>query len=190
MTADDVLTFWLDEIGEKGWYDASDRIDAACRDRFRPAWDEAERLSAEWSGTAKGALAALILTDQFPRNMFRNDARSFATDKLARRTAAKAIEAGFDMETDEPARQFFYMPFMHSEEMGDQNHAVALFEERMPGDNLRHARLHRDVIRRFGRFPWRNEVLGRETTPQERAFLEQGGYGAMVQGRLSLADPE
>lgn len=190
MTPDAVLQFWLEEIGEKGWYEASDQIDAKCRERFRPAWDEAEKLVTDWSGSADGALAALILTDQLPRNMFREDARSFATDKLARRTADDAIAAGFDLQIDEPARQFFYMPFMHSEEMGDQNRAVSLFEERMPGDNLRHARLHRDVIRRFGRFPWRNDMLGRETSAQERAFLEQGGYGALVQGRLSLADPE
>ncbi|WBU57130.1 DUF924 family protein [Paracoccus sediminicola] len=188
VTPQEVNEFWLNEVGPKGWYNATDELDQQCRDRFLPAWERAEALSAEWQGTSEGALAALILTDQLPRNMFRDDARSFATDKLARRIASAALDAGFDLETEEPARQFFYMSFMHSEEMGDQNRAVSLFEERMPGDNIRHARLHRDVIARFGRFPWRNAALGRETTPQERDFLDKGGYGAMVQGRLSLAD--
>ncbi|WBU54051.1 DUF924 family protein [Paracoccus sp. SCSIO 75233] len=190
MTPQEVNSFWLDEVGEKGWYNATDALDAQCRDRFLEPWERAEALAGEWSGTAEGALATLILTDQLPRNMFRDDPRSFATDKLARQVADDAISAGFDMQTDGPARQFFYMPFMHSEEMSDQNRAVALFEERQPGDNIRHAKMHRDVIRRFGRFPWRNAVVGRETTEQEAEFLAQGGYAAMVKGSLSLADPE
>ena len=188
MTPQQINTFWLDEVGEKHWYKGSSDLDQTIIDRFGAAWQRADSLASEWAGTAEGALATLILTDQFPRNMFRGNARSFATDKLARRVADQAIAAGFDMATPEPARQFFYLPFMHSEEMGDQNRAVILFEERMPGDNLRHAHLHREVIRRFGRFPWRNDPLGRETTPQERAFLDAGGYRALVDGRVSLAD--
>ncbi|WP_235931362.1 DUF924 family protein [Paracoccus xiamenensis] len=188
MTPQQINAFWLDEIDEKQWYNGSAELDRTISERFGAAWEQADSLASSWSGTAEGALAALILTDQFPRNMFRDNARSFATDKLARRIATNAIKTGLDMATPEPARQFFYTPFMHSEEMGDQNRAVSMFEERMPGDNVRHAHLHREVIRRFGRFPWRNDALGRETTPQERAFLDAGGYGALVAGRVSLAD--
>ena len=188
MTPQQINAFWLDEVGEKQWFKGSPELDGAIRTRFGTAWEQADSLATRWAGSAEGVLAALILTDQFPRNMFRDNARSFATDKLARRVATAAIDAGLDMATPEPARQFFYTPFMHSEEMGDQNRSVALFEERMPGDNLRHAHLHREVIRRFGRFPWRNDPLGRETSPQERAFLDTGGYAALVTGRVSLAD--
>ncbi len=188
MTPQDVISFWLDEVGEKGWYTVNPDVDQTIRDRFEPAWDEIDHLVETWPEGRETALALLILADQFPRNMFRGDARSFATDKLARRIADQAIAAGHDLATPEPARQFFYLPFEHSEEMGDQNRAVALFEERMPGENLRHAHLHRDTIRHFGRFPWRNEALGRETTPQERKLLEAGGYGALVNGSVSLAD--
>lgn len=189
MTPQEITGFWLDEVGEKGWYSSSAALDQRCRDRFAPAWSRAESLIASWPVDAGAALAALILTDQLPRNMFREDARSFATDKLARRVANEAIAAGFDLQTPAPQQQFFYMPFMHSEEMGDLNRAVALFAERMPGGNLRHAKLHRDVIRNFGRFPWRNALLDRLSTPQERMFMDQGGYAAMVKGTLSLAEP-
>ena len=187
MTPEDVISFWLDEVGEKGWYQGTPELDQTIRDRFGGAWEKIDTLVAEWPQSRETSLALLILADQFPRNMFRGDARSFATDKLARRIADQAIAKGHDMDTPEPARQFFYLPFMHSEEMGDQNRAVALFEERMPGENLRHAHLHRDVIRHFGRFPWRNDPLGRETTPQERHLLEAGGYAALVKGSVSLA---
>ena len=189
MSPDDVISFWLDEVGEKGWYQPGPTLDDDIRARFRPAWEKIDALAGDWPKGREASLALLILADQFPRNMFRGDARSFATDKLARRIADAAIAQAHDLATPEPQRQFFYLPFEHSEEMGDQNRAVTLFEDRMPGENLRHARLHREVIRRFGRFPWRNDLLGRETTPQERMFLDQGGYAALVRGSLSLADP-
>ncbi|MDO5605013.1 MAG: DUF924 family protein [Paracoccus sp. (in: a-proteobacteria)] len=189
MTPHEISRFWLDEVGSEQWYRSTPELDAECRRRFLDAWKDAGRLAADWAGDAAGALAALILTDQLPRNMFRDDPRSFATDKLARSVADGAIGRGFDRDTPEPARQFFYMPFMHSEDLGDQSRAIQLFEQNMPGDNLRHARLHRDVIRAFGRFPWRNEVLGRESLPAERDFLAAGGYGALVSGRLSLDEP-
>ena len=130
----------------------------------------------------------LILTDQFPRNMFRDDPRSFATDALARRIADQAITRGFDLAIPEPQRQFFYMPFEHSEHLPDQDRCVELFRERMPGENLRHAHLHREAIAAFGRFPWRNEALGRDHTEDEKKVMEAGGYGALVSGKLSLAD--
>lgn len=186
MTPDDINRFWLDEVGPKGWYEASDALDALIRERFMPVWVQSEELAAAWSGTAEGALAALILTDQFPRNMFRNDQRAFATDPLARRIADQAIAHGFDLATPEPARQFFYLPFEHSEDLADQDRALELFSEFMPGESLVHAKAHRDTIVKFGRFPWRNNALGRTPTPAEEQVMQAGGYGAIVSGKLSL----
>lgn len=188
MTPEAINHFWIDEVGPKLWYSPTAELDQTIRDRFMVAWIEAPRLAGEWADTPEGALAALILTDQFPRNMFRQDARAFATDPLARRIADAAIQAGHDRATPEPQRQFFYMPFMHSEDLTDQHRGVALFAERMPGENQRHAGLHRDVIAAFGRFPWRNADLGRVTTPEEQALLDAGGYGALVRGEVSLAE--
>lgn len=190
-TPHDVTAFWLDEVGEKGWYTRDDALDQTIRDRFRAAWDDAAAIAPGWAAQgAQGALAALILTDQFPRNMFRDDSRAFATDALARHIADGAIAAGLDLATPEPARQFFYLPFEHSEDLADQDRAVALFAERMPGENLRHAQLHRAAIAAFGRFPWRNAALGRAPTPAEQRIMDAGGYGALVSGRVSLAEPD
>lgn len=186
MTPQEINTFWLDEVGEKGWYQQSDDLDAQIRQRFLAAWQDAATLTQSWKGTAQGALAALILTDQFPRNMFRNDPRAFATDALALKIANEAINNGFDLAIAVPARQFFYLPFEHSENLSDQNRAVELCAEFLPGETLRHAQLHRDTIRNFGRFPWRNLALGRENTPQEQALMDAGGYGALVSGRVVL----
>lgn len=186
-TAQDVRDFWLEEVGPKGWWaPQSDELDAQVRDRFMQAWIDAPRLAEDWAGTAEGALAAIILTDQFSRNMFRNDARAYATDPLARRLARAALDAGHDMAGPDAHRQFFYLPFEHSEDLDDQHRAVALFAERMPGENLRHAQLHRDTIARFGRFPWRNAALDRTSTPAEQAILDAGGYNALVAGRVTL----
>lgn len=188
MQPQEITLFWLTEVGEKGWYDPPAGLDATIRERFLDVWQQAPTLTKDWASSAQGALASLILTDQFPRNMFRGDPRSFATDKLAREIAEDAIAAGFDLATEPPARQFFYMPFMHAEDLAMQDRAVALFTERSPGKNLRHARLHRDIIRKFGRFPFRNKALSRENTKAEQAFMDAGAYGAMMQGRLTLAD--
>lgn len=192
VTPDEINSFWLQETGPRLWYQPTEALDAMIRERFGPSWEEAEGLAAEWLDRREGTLAALILTDQFPRNMFRNDdPRAYATDPLARRIANAALAAGHDLATPEPARQFFYMPFEHSEEIADQHRAVALFAERMPGENLLHAKLHRDTIAAFGRFPWRNAALGRASTPEEQALLDAGGYMALVSGKAVLpeADP-
>ncbi|MCQ0969779.1 DUF924 domain-containing protein [Paracoccus sp. TK19116] len=186
VTPAEINSFWIDEIGEKGWYQQSDAVDQTIRNRFMEAWDVSGSLAQDWEDTPEGALAALILTDQFPRNMFRGDPRSFETDELARAIADRAIAAGHDLATPEPQRQFFYLPFEHSENLDHQDRAVALFAERMPGENLRHAKLHRDTIARFGRFPWRNEALGRAPTEAEQKVMDAGGYGALVSGKLSL----
>ncbi|MFH5775648.1 DUF924 family protein [Paracoccus sp. NGMCC 1.201697] len=185
-TPDEITRFWLDEVGEKGWYARDDALDQSIRDRFMATWAQADELARQWAQTPQGALAALILTDQFPRNMFREDPRAFATDDLAREIADAAVSAGHDLRIEPPARQFFYLPFEHSENLSDQNRAVELFAEFMPGENLRHAELHRDTIARFGRFPWRNAALGRPPTEAENRVMQAGGYGALVSGKLLL----
>jgi uncharacterized protein (DUF924 family) len=123
-----------------------------------------------------------VLTDQLPRNLFRGQADAFATDPLALAAARVAVAAGWDMDAPEPDRQFFYMPFEHSEDIADQDRAVTLMEERLSSDPdmALHARAHREVIRRFGRFPTRNAALGRESSPAEAEYLAAGGYAAVV----------
>jgi uncharacterized protein (DUF924 family) len=181
---DDILAFWLDEVGPAGWYDSSPELDATILERFLSEWTRArEGALSLWLTYPSGTLAYIILTDQLPRNMFRGAAAAFATDDISRAAAKMAIDRGWDMRIDEPARQFFYLPLMHSECLSDQERCVRLMKSRMPETgavNLVHARAHREVIRRFGRFPYRNEALSRQTQGAEAAFLAEGGYGAMV----------
>lgn len=180
----EVLSFWLDEIGPDGWYAQSDTLDAKIRDRFQTTWQGAsEGKFALWLTYPTGALAYIILMDQFSRNMFRGTGQAFASDAVALAAAKSAIDKGWDLRIDEPARQFFYLPLMHSENLCDQDRCVRLMCERMPskgGDNLLHARAHRAVIREFGRFPFRNEALKRVSTKPERDFVSRGGYGDMI----------
>ncbi|MBW6506644.1 MAG: DUF924 domain-containing protein [Rhodobacteraceae bacterium] len=191
MTPETITDYWLTEVGPKGWYNSTPALDADIRARFGAAWQAVQTGAyADWATTAAGALALLILTDQFPRNMFRDDARSFATDALAVQLAEAAIAAGHDLATEPPARQFFYLPFMHAEDDALQARGIALFAERMPGDNLRHARAHAEVIARFGRFPWRNAALGRASSADEEALLAAGGYGAVLREMPAIADPK
>lgn len=176
---DEVMSFWLDEIGPSGWYLEDEGLDAGIRDRFGAAWAEAmEGGYGVWQTSASGILAYLILTDQFPRNMFRGKATAFASDHLARCASKMAIDRGWDKQIDEPQRQFFYLPLMHSENLADQDRCVRLIKERMTSENnLLHAKAHREVIRQFGRFPYRNEALERRSTKDEAAYMDQGGYG-------------
>ena len=188
MTAtrpEDVLDFWLREVGEQGWYAGGDDLDARVRDRFLPTWEAAmEGRLGLWLTTPPEALAYVIVLDQFPRNMFRGDPRSFASDRHARAAAKTAIAREWDMKIPEPERQFFYLPLEHSENLVDQDRCVRLMVARLPrtgAENLLHARAHREQIRRFGRFPMRNEVLRRQSTPEEAEFLAQGGYRGLVE---------
>ena len=146
-TADDILSFWLDEVGSKGWYKVDAALDAQIRDQFESTWIAAcEGSFGLWLTYPSGALAYLILMDQFPRNMYREDKRAFATDRSAIAAAKAAIARKWDMRIDEPARQFFYLPLMHSENLCDQERCVRLLCDRMPedgADNIDHARAHR-----------------------------------------------
>lgn len=190
ITPNDVLSFWLDELTPQDWYVANDALDAKIRDRFLPAWEKAqEGAFSLWLTHASGALAYIILNDQMPRNMFRGEGKSFASDRIALAAAKAAISKGWDMKIDAPARQFFYLPLMHSECLTDQERNVCLFKERMEAsdDNLRHAKAHRNVIREFGRFPYRNEALVRATNAAEEAFLAKGGYRFALESLSSVA---
>ncbi|MEO0749825.1 MAG: DUF924 family protein [Pseudomonadota bacterium] len=188
---EEVLEFWLDELGPSKWYKASDELDTTIRDRFENAWQNAiEGTYGLWLTYPSGTLAYILLMDQFPRNMFRDDPRSFEADQYALAASKLAIQNGWDTRIDEPARQFFYLPLMHSENLCDQERCIRLLIERMPktgADNLFHARAHREVIRQFGRFPYRNSVLSRASTGSEQTYLKQGGYGSTVRELQAVA---
>jgi uncharacterized protein (DUF924 family) len=172
----DVLAFWRG-AGPQKWFKKDSGFDAAITARFLPTYEAAAagRLS-HWEDRPEGALALVITLDQFSRNMFRGSARTFAADALARAVADRAIARGFDQRVAKSDRQFLYLPFEHSEDLADQERALALFRAHGDADLLKWAELHADIIRRFGRFPHRNAVLGRATTPAEQAFLDAGGF--------------
>ena len=182
---EDILAFWLDEVGPKGWYRADEKFDQDIRDRFLDTWRRARAGACSlWLTYASGTLAYIILTDQLSRNMFRESGASFATDRSARAAAKSAIAKGWDLRVDEPARQFFYMPLMHSENLCDQDRSVRLILTRMrqAGEiTFLHAKAHREVIRQFGRFPHRNKALSRASTALELAYIENGGYRSTVE---------
>jgi uncharacterized protein (DUF924 family) len=174
--AEDVVAFWT-EAGESKWYKKDETFDREIATRFADLHTAAaaEQLS-DWEGDATGTLALLLLLDQFSRNLFRGSPRAFAQDAMAHRIAQSALDRGFDQKIAPPLRQFFYLPFMHSEDIGDQERCVALCHS-LPGQsNLAYAREHEVIIRNFGRFPHRNAVLGRHTSPAEQAFLDSGGF--------------
>jgi uncharacterized protein (DUF924 family) len=172
----DVLAFWR-AAGSEKWYKKNSEFDAEITRRFLPTYEAAVagRLS-HWEDTPEGALALVITLDQFPRNMFRGSARTFAADTLARAVADRAIARGFDQPIATQERQFLYIPFEHSEDAADQERSLRLFRANDDADALKWAELHADIIRRFGRFPHRNAILGRATTPGEQAFLDSGGF--------------
>ncbi|SDW53510.1 DUF924 family protein [Celeribacter indicus] len=180
---EEILAFWLDELGPANWYKAEAALDRRIRDGFLATWQKAQDGAYSlWLTYPSGALAYVILNDQMPRNMFRDEGRAFASDRQALAAAKAAIDKGWDMRIDPPARQFFYLPLMHSECLTDQDRCVRLMHDRLPGqgDNLRHARAHREVIRQFGRFPYRNDALTRHSTALEVKFLDGGGYDALL----------
>jgi uncharacterized protein (DUF924 family) len=175
-TPEDVLAFWR-EAGAERWYKKDEAFDALILGRFLTLWQKAAagELSS-WESSDEGALALVIVLDQFPRNMFRDDARTYSSDAMACEVAARAIARGADVRIDPGLLEFLYMPFMHSEELSDQLRCVELFRKSGDPGNLRYAEGHANIIRRFGRFPHRNRILGRPTTPEEQAYLDQGGF--------------
>jgi uncharacterized protein (DUF924 family) len=171
----DVLAFWR-AAGPDKWFAKDTAFDDEIRTRFLATYEAAAARMLAWDDTAEGALALLIVLDQLPRNMFRGSARAFAADPLAREVTMRAIARGFDLAVAVPERSFFYLPFEHSETLADQERGVALNRASGDADALKWAELHADIIRRFGRFPHRNAVLDRTTTPEEQAFLDGGGF--------------
>lgn len=176
VTPADILAFWH-AAGQEKWFAKDEVFDEAIRGRFLPAYEAAAAGERDdWAETAEGAYALLILLDQFPRNLFRDSPRAFVTDAKALRIAEHAIARGFDKAYEPPEQRFFYMPFMHSEALEDQERCIALCQAAGDPDGVKYAEIHRDIIRDFGRFPHRNPVLGRGTTPDEAAFLAEGGF--------------
>lgn len=174
-TPGDVIGFWHG-AGPQKWFGKDARFDAEFRARFLDLHFAAARRERDaWTANAEGTLALLLLLDQFPRNAFRGSAHMYATDPLARHFAARAIDYGFDRLVAADLRAFFYLPFEHSEDAADQERAVELMRP-LGSESLDYAQVHRDIIRRFGRFPHRNAELGRATTIEEQAFLDAGGF--------------
>jgi uncharacterized protein (DUF924 family) len=171
---DDILAFWFSERAQALWFEKSDDFDAEITATFEATHKAALAGDLDgWADTAEGALALMVLLDQFPRNMYRGSPRSFAADAKAREIARLSLKRGHDMAIDLDRRTFFYLPFEHSEDIGDQDLSVRLFRERSGRErNIEFAEAHRDVIRQFGRFPHRNKVLGRPNTPEEEKYLE------------------
>lgn len=170
-----VVDFWRG-AGPSLWFAKDAAFDQRFRDRFLPSYEAAARGELpEWPATADGALALLLLLDQFPRNAFRGTPRMYATDTMARQVAHAAVEAGHDRAVEPQLSLFFYLPFGHSEDLADQERSVAL-ARRLGQPSLSHAERHRDIISRFGRFPHRNPTLGRTMTEAEQRYLDEGGY--------------
>jgi uncharacterized protein (DUF924 family) len=169
------VDFWR-EAGRARWFQKDDGFDADFRQRFATLHESAAagRLDA-WLGNPWSALALVLLLDQYPRNAYRGTVRMYATDTLARTAATHALDAGHDRVVGPDLCLFFYLPFAHSERLADQDRSVAL-NAGLGAEALSHAEGHRDIVRRFGRFPHRNRLLGRDTTPQEQAFLDEGGF--------------
>jgi uncharacterized protein (DUF924 family) len=172
-SAGDIIEFWR-AAGPDRWFSPDAAFDETCRVRFLLTHEAAARGDLnEWELTPEGAHAVVLLLDQLPRNMFRGTRRAYATDPAALDTAERAIEKGFDQKVEPDLRRFFYLPFMHSEDLADQERSVALNEASGDEDAATWARHHRDLIARFGRFPHRNVVLGREIAAEEQAFLTE-----------------
>lgn len=180
-TANDVVNYWLDEVGPSCWYKGGDGLDKEIRSRFEKVWwDTLNGANGLRLTHATGSLGYLILMDQIPRNMFRGTARSFGSDRQALAATKSALQNSWDLKIDEPARQFFYIPLMHSESLTDQDRAVVrLILTRLPNGKatqLFHAQAHREIIREFGRFLARNHALCRKTTALEEMYQRYGGY--------------
>ena len=181
MTPEKVLSFWLDETDPEQWYNSPKSLDNAILQEFYPTWVSImDGKFGMWLTYPSGSLAYILVLDQFSRNMFRGSSKAFSSDLVALAAAKQAIKHKFDLAIDEPGRQFFYLPLMHSESLQDQERCIRLMHERMPLEgmnNLLHARAHREVIRKFGRFPTRNEALSRKNTAHEADYMKNGGYG-------------
>ncbi len=182
QSPEDILEFWFEETDKKNWFKASDAFDSEIRSRFETKAVNlaSSLLMAEphpWEANPEDWLALIIALDQFPRNMYRNTPGAFAWDDLALKVARRMVKDFQDLKIPQERRAFIYMPFMHSEDIVMQNKCVELCDARLDDEStLFHAKAHRKLIEQFGRFPHRNEILGRDSTSAEIAFLKDGGY--------------
>jgi uncharacterized protein (DUF924 family) len=171
-----IVDFWR-EAGPKKWFAKDDGFDEEISARFGDIYEQAARGGLDdWRESATGSLALVILLDQFPRNMFRGSPRTYATDEKALAISREALARGDADTVADDVNQFLAVPLMHAEDLAAQDECVAWMGELGDADNLAYARDHRDIVARFGRFPHRNGILGRETTPEEQAFLDEGGF--------------
>ena len=176
MEINDVLEFWS-ELGNDGWWTKNPEVDAQIHEKFGKIHKDAcDGKLDHWAETPDGALALIIVLDQFSRNMFRNDAKCFSQDTKALEIAKSAVAKGLDHNCREDLRVFFYLPYEHSEKIADQEKSVMLQHSISNPEAIWAALEHREIIQRFGRFPHRNKVLGRHTTPAETAYLDGGGF--------------
>lgn len=172
VSSDEIIEFWFSEPVSKLWFRSTPAFDNELRERFGEVYEQAAQGElADWQASAHGALALVILLDQIPLNIFRGQAQSFATEHQAREVAGSAIAHGFDQQLTDAQKAFMYMPYMHSEDLRDQDRSVELYSKAGLDSNLRFARHHRELIRRFGRFPHRNAILGRASTSEEIEYL-------------------
>ncbi|MGB0907653.1 MAG: DUF924 family protein [Maricaulaceae bacterium] len=182
ITPERIIEFWFEQSGPQHWFKQSDAFDAEIRREFETsavalAAETGRKPTHKWEETRHGTLALLIALDQFPRNMYRGTKAAFTWDHLALGVAVRATDKGEDLKTEQNRRSFFYMPFMHSEDIAMQQRCVELIDSRLDNaSTLHHAKEHRRVIERFGRFPHRNKILGRASTSEEVSFLNNGGY--------------
>lgn len=178
-TAEDILAFWFSDAARSHWFSSTDRFDAEIRRQFEPTainLAAGNFPNAAWEADPRNALALIIALDQFPRNMYRGTRAAFAWDPLSLGVAERLIEKGGDLRLEQDIRKFSYMPFMHAEDLAAQERCVSLCDARLEDETIKHAITHRDVIARFGRFPHRNDSLGRTTTQAEQTFLDDGGF--------------
>jgi uncharacterized protein (DUF924 family) len=173
----EILDFWFSDEVRPRWFKSTTEFDDLLRERYQHTWELARANTYDyWEQEAESALALVIILDQFPLNMFRTDARQYSTEAHARDIATGAIERGLDRQLSSEQKAFLYLPFMHSESMADQDRSVELYERAGLENNLKYALHHRDVVQRFGRFPHRNQVLGRESTPEEIEYLKTANW--------------
>ena len=184
MEPEFILNFWLDEVGPNCWYCSDDSLDGLIEQNFKETFEYIlSGGNSLWLTYPSGALAYIIVLDQFSKNIFRGSKKSFAADRIALAASKQSIKYEFDLKINEPARQFFYLPLMHSENLYDQEKCIRQILQKLPlsGHNLlKHARAHRELIRSYGRFPNRNSQLGRANTHFEQEYFEHGGYQAVL----------
>ncbi len=171
-TPEDILDYWYADEMKQAWFQSTSEIDAQIRDKYESLWEQAASANLNhWAESAEGALALVIILDQFPLNMFRNEPRSYQTESLAIQITHQAVAQELDCQLAQNRLAFLYMPLMHSENIVDQELSVQLFEQTKLDANIRFARHHRDIIKKFGRFPHRNCILNRQSSPEELEYL-------------------